>query len=220
MHGATFDFVGVGIRAPEIGARELCAVAVEGPVRAGWRERLTHPVCLGIAAAIHLGVLAMMWPGPWDIAGDGGNATDAIAVSVVEQVPVRAVPLSAPPEAVGERIEPLVDAPTPVKPEKLESKPASPPETALPLSREEELSLDAVTLPVEAPEPRLEKQPESAVEPPRDLEHITQEAAETSPSAAAPMPAMTAAEASPAAVKAYGLQISKLLETVSRAAKV
>ncbi len=165
---------------------------------------------------MHLGVLALMWPSFSDAVGDGGTTLEAIAVSVVGQVPVMSAPTAPVPDNSAEPVpfdEPQPDAIPLNDPNIAEQKPLPPVDVALALPPEPEPLPDAANLPMKPPEPQIEKPPEPTVERLRETKQAQEHAVPTPLAAAASMPAMTSAEASPGAVRAYERKISKLLET-------
>ena len=192
-----------------------------GQVAAAADERRRYLNCLGVAAAGHLLLLAATLPHKGHEApGDGGQALEAIAVSLVDAVPSHAVPQSAPAEAAVAQVDAdgaqAETAPqtAPPQPDKAADAP-EPPRQALALDLPPEtVPPDAIALPVREREAKPD--PEPLVREEKPAESKPEKPAAVAPSqaqvAAAAMPAQSAAEASPGVARVYAGQVSQVLD--------
>lgn len=232
---------------PEVllGAAETVAAELPAPepllaaVRAGWRAQITQLASVGAAAALHLALLVVLLPGDSEQPGDGGTELEAIAVTMVSEVPIAVgapeiAPQPAPTEAAPEAQSTPSDAAQQTP--RAEAEPPPPPIAALALPPEPEPPEEApVTLPVAEPKPepepprelaKVEPRPEAReTEKPREAandkkEEPEEETAEPVRQAAAPAPAaampaqpppVSAAPVSAGAMQAYARQIALTL---------
>jgi periplasmic protein TonB len=192
VDGSSYSRVAIGSLPPAVEQALIDAAApMVAQPRTNWGGRLTHPLCVGLAAAAHLALAALFLPIRTDALGDGGTALEAIAVDMVDSLPSDAAPqIAASQSNTAEAVEEVAEAaPAPATK-------APPPEMAV------EIAIPpphgALTGP-ETPAETQEHKPQHMPQPP------------PAPSQLASVGSIATAEASPGVVHAYGARIARII---------
>ena len=204
MDGSNYQAI---VQNAAIGSAEGSRLAASAPMaeqaRSGLVPRLAHPICVTVAAAIHVAIAALMLAGKADEFGESGTALQAIAVDVVEAMPSMASLAAA--ASDGPAAEPVEQVPDEALP---------PHEPAAPRA---DTSVEAATDIADAarsiaPPPPISPAPKPDMENKSEPEpQSPQPQPSSAPAQAASAASVAVGEANQGVVNAYGAALSRII---------